>query len=106
MAGRKDWPTIDEQLDGEGIRRGTALERLVREHQDFGMLRQEEADDRIRLPLWLRVYWRRQHPELEVRPGDPTGGYPRALWRLYQWMLANQDLPGEAGEASGGGPAR
>jgi hypothetical protein len=105
MAG-PDWPTIEEQLGGAGIRPGTPLERLVREHQDFDRLRPEEADDHIGLPPWLRVYWRRQHPELAYRPGDPTGGYPRALSRLYQWMLANQDLPGQAGQIPGGGPAR
>jgi hypothetical protein len=93
-----EWPTVEEQLGRDGIRRGTALERLVREHQDFGVLRPEEARDRIGLPPWLRVYWRRQHPESRPRPGDPTGGYPRALRSLHRWMVTHQDLPGPAAD--------
>ncbi|HXM54041.1 MAG TPA: hypothetical protein VOB72_01535 [Candidatus Dormibacteraeota bacterium] len=89
----REWPTIEEQLASDGIRRGTALERLVREHQDFDLLRPEEAHDRIGLPPWLRVYWRRQHPDSAHRTGDPTGGYPRALRTLHRWMVAHQDLP-------------
>lgn len=73
---------------------GSALERLIRDNQDSGLLRADEASDRLGLPLWLRVYWRKQHPELEYRAGDPTGGYPRALRNLYTWMVANPDLQG------------
>src|SRR5262245_19756281 len=96
-----DWPTVEEQLARDGIRPGTALERLVREHQDVALVRPEEARDRVGLPLWLRVYWRRQHPESEPRPGDPSGGYPRALRNVHRWMLAHQDLPGRTDDAPG-----
>lgn len=87
------WPSTEEQLTRDQIRRGSALERLILENQDFDMLRPEEADDRIGVPLWLRVYWRKQHPELEYRDDDPTGGYPLTLRRVHAWMVANQDLP-------------
>ena len=35
---------------------------------------------------------RKNHPELEFDPNDPTGGYPLALRDLYLWMIHNQDL--------------
>jgi hypothetical protein len=68
---------------------------LVQENQDFQLLRPEEASDRIGIPLWLRVYWRKQHPELEYRRDDPTGGYPHVLRNLHGWMLAHPDLQPE-----------
>jgi hypothetical protein len=92
------WPSVDEQLDRDNVPAGSALERLIRGHQDFSLLRPEEATDQLGLPPWLRVYWREQHRELTYRPGDPTGGYPRVLKNLYAWMLAHPDLPGPPGE--------
>ena len=40
------------------------------------MLRAGEASDKIPVPLWLRVYWRKGHPEANYSAADPTGGYP------------------------------
>jgi IPT/TIG domain len=98
------WPAVDDQIAESA--RGTALERLIREHQDFSLLRPEEATDHLGLPPWLRVYWREQHRELTYRPGDPTGGYPRALKNLYAWMLAHPDLqPDRAERGAGAAPA-
>ena len=100
------WPSIEEQLaqaQSEPIARlaGTALERFIRENQDFELLSPEERpNDKIGLPLWVRVAWRKAHPELEYRAGDPTGGYPLALDALYEWMLAHPDL--EPGSERGG----
>jgi len=98
------WPSLEEQLEASKVKRGSALEKLIRENQDFRMLRHEEAHDRIRLPLWLRVYFRKQHPELRFPGHDPTGGYPLALRDLYIWMLEHQDLevPREPGRGEGG----
>jgi hypothetical protein len=59
------------------------------------MLRPEEASDRVRIPLWLRVHFRKNHPELTFPAGDPTGGYPLALRDLYLWMISHQDLKPE-----------
>ena len=91
------WPSAEEQLDQAQVPPGSALERLIRENQDFHLLRPEEATDRIGLPLWLRVYWRKRHPRASYPADDPTGGYPRALKNLHAWMLANPDLPAESG---------
>jgi hypothetical protein len=86
------WPSVDEQLNQDNVPPGSALERLIREHQDFHLLRPEEATDRVGVPPWLRVYWRKQHPELNYPADDPTGGYPRILGNLHAWMVAHPDL--------------
>src|SRR4029453_3463543 len=66
-------------------------------NQDFSLLRPEEAKDRIGIPLWLRVLWRRAHPEMVYSGKDPTGGYPLVLREVYEWMVTHQDLvPGPA----------
>lgn len=101
---RPNWPSLEEQLEASRVIPGSALERLIRENQDFDLLTPEEApDDKLRLPLWIRVYWHKQHPEIKPAPGDPTRGYPLALRDIYIWMLEHQDLkshehePGERG---------
>lgn len=73
------WPSFEEQLSKDRVEQGTALERLVQENQDFHLLRTEEANDKLGIPLWLRVAYRKQHPDQEFPADDPTGGYPRAL---------------------------
>jgi hypothetical protein len=97
------WPTLEEQLRTSRVKPGTALEKLVRENQNFEMLRPAEANDRLRLPPWLRVYWRKHHPEARYSGDDPTGGYPLALKDLYRWMLEFQDLPVQKGPESENG---
>ena len=97
------WPTIEEQLEDSKVARGSALEKLILEKQDFHMLRAEEAEDRLRLPAWIRVYWRKKHPEAKYSGEDPTGGYPLALRDLYNWMLRHQDLKPEEPESHEGG---
>jgi hypothetical protein len=87
------WPSVEEQLAAAKVVHGSALEKLIRENQDFHLLRLEEANDKIGLPVWLRVYWRKQHPEGAYSANDPTGGYPRVLKNLYAWMVLHQDLP-------------
>jgi hypothetical protein len=91
------WPSVEMQLAGDHVPPGSALERLIRENQDFHLLQPEEANDRVGLPLWLRVYWRKQHPARRVSRDDPTGGYPRALKDVYAWMVANPALPSDPG---------
>jgi len=86
------WPSVEQQLAQVNVVPGSALEQLIRNNQDFHLLRPEEANDKIRLPLWLRVYWHKQHPELIYSANDPTGGYPLALKDVYAWMLTHQDL--------------
>src|SRR5258706_9294053 len=86
------WPSLAEQLAAEHAKPGSGLEGLIRRNQDFSVLRPEEAHDRIGLPPWLRVFFRKAHPELVFSGADPTGGYPRALHELRQWLRTHQDL--------------
>jgi hypothetical protein len=86
------WPTVDEQLSAAKVISGSALERLIRDNQDVRILRPEEAHDHLGLPPWLRVYWRKAHPEGKYSSSDPSGGYPRVLKRYYAWMLSHQNL--------------
>jgi hypothetical protein len=96
------WPAIEEQLARDKVTPGSALEKLIRENQDFHMLRPEEAHDKLRLPPWLRVYWRKKHPDAVYK--GPSGGYPLLLMQIYKWMLLHHDLPTQQGpESSKGG---
>jgi hypothetical protein len=89
---RAAWRSVEEQLADARAAPGSALEKLIRENQDFGMLRSEENNDHLGLPPWLRVYWRKAHPEANYSAADPTGGYPRVLHRILRWMLTHHNL--------------
>jgi hypothetical protein len=103
---KSSWPSIKEQVDAERITRGSALEQLIKENQDFTLLDPREADDDADLPLWLRVYWRKNHPDAEHSAVNPGGGYPDTLYDIKNWMLAHHDLPwGTAGNPTPGIPA-
>jgi hypothetical protein len=86
------WPSLDRQLEVDRVVSGSALQRLIQENQDFQLLRPAEAADAIPVPPWLRVLWRKKHPDMEYRAGDPTGGYPHVLKEIHEWMLSHQDL--------------
>src|ERR1700738_993428 len=86
------WPSVEEQFAKAKVISGNALDKLIRDNQDFHLLRPEEANDNIGLPPWLRVYWRKHHPEGVYSANDPTGGYPRGLKNIHAWMLKNQNL--------------
>jgi hypothetical protein len=86
------WPSPDQQLKASRVQPGSALEKLILNNQDFGMLRAEEANDKIPVPLWLRVHWRKNHPEGNYSASDPTGGYPLVLKEMAEWMRLHQDL--------------
>lgn len=73
--------SLDEQLRAARARPGSALEALIRQNQDFSVLKGESP--RFDLPPWLRVYWRRAHPG--------STGYPLAIHRIHSWLLNNQD---------------
>src|SRR5258707_15778663 len=62
-APQADWPSFKEQTDKDHVVQGSNLEKLIAENQDFGLLRAEEAKDSLRIPLWLRVLWRKNHPD-------------------------------------------
>jgi len=86
------WPSLDRQLEADRVVSGSALQRLIQENQDFQLLRPAEASDTLPVPPWLRVLWRKQHPEMDYRADDPTGGYPYVLKEIHEWMLSHQDL--------------
>jgi len=93
------WPSLDKQLRQSRVQSGTALEKLIQANQEFKMLRPEEAGDKIPVPLWLRVYWRKAHPEVSYTAADPTGGYPHVLKEMAEWMMLHQELiPTDADE--------
>jgi hypothetical protein len=50
---------LNQEYDEFKIEKGSALERLVQENQDFEMLYTKEASDKRGLPPWLRVWWRK-----------------------------------------------
>jgi hypothetical protein len=87
------WPSVEEQLDASNVTRGSALERLIRDNQEFDLLDPREAEDEAGLPLWLRVYWRKTHPDVEHSTVNPGAGYPDVLYTIHNWMLEHHDLP-------------
>ncbi|HET9211230.1 MAG TPA: hypothetical protein VFR03_12565, partial [Thermoanaerobaculia bacterium] len=86
------WPTLGEQMRADRVAPRSALEALIAANQDFSLLRPEEAKDKIPVPLWLRVVWRRAHPGMTYSAKDPTGGYPLVLKEVHEWMLSHQSL--------------
>jgi hypothetical protein len=94
--GLAHFPSLDEQLKKAHVIPGSALEALIRQNQDFGKLKAKDADDQI-VPPWLKVYWRKGHPEANYdNDNDPTGGYPLVLKEVLEWMESHQDLkPGQ-----------
>lgn len=91
-AAAQTWPTLNQQLAKDKVRPGSALEKFIQGNQDFSVLRADEAKDLIRVPAWLRVSWRKSHPEGVYEASDPTGGYPFVLKEVHEWMLSHQDL--------------
>ena len=87
------WPSVEQQLHEVDVTRGSALENLIKDNQDFHHLQPEEAHDDVELPLWLRVYWRKNHPDVQHSTVNPGAGYPDVLYTIYAWMLAHHDLP-------------
>jgi hypothetical protein len=97
------WPAVENQLARDHVQPGTALEKLIRANQDFSLLRPEEANDKLLIPLWLRVNWRKAHPEGNYSSDDATGGYPLVLREVAEWMVHHQNLqtPPEALDVTG-----
>src|SRR5688500_783584 len=87
-----DWPTLADQLRAGAVEPRSALAALIAANQDFSLLRPEEVKDKVRIPLWLRVLWRRAHPDMVYSAADPTGGYPLVLKEVHEWMATHQDL--------------
>jgi hypothetical protein len=86
------WPTLKAQVQRIHAPAGSALEKLIQANQDFSLLRPDEAYDNLRIPLWLRVHWRKAHPEGNYSATDPTGCYPLVLKEVAEWMEEHPDL--------------
>src|SRR4029079_4576659 len=96
--GNGQFPSLDAQLKQAHAKPGSALDKLIRAHQNFGQLKKRGADYAEIVPAWLKVYWRKGHPEVNYdNDNDPTGGYPHVLKEVFEWMVSHQDLqPGPA----------
>lgn len=90
---RKARPSLDAQLQQAKAPKGSKLEAIIRENQDTELLAPEELDDKFPYPLWLRVWWRKQHPEVQMPATNPGGAYPEVLSQLHKRMTANPELP-------------
>ena len=90
--GPPQFPTLEAQLHAAHAIPGSALDKLIRQNQAFGQLKARDATDTI-VPPWLKVYWRKGHPEAKYdNDNDPTGGYPLVLKEVLEWMISHQDL--------------
>jgi hypothetical protein len=90
------WETLEQQFakkyEDIPIDPNSKLADLIRSNQEFSMLRADEANDKRGLPAWLRVWWRKNHPEEIYSADDPTKGYPHVLKEVLEWMVTHQNL--------------
>jgi hypothetical protein len=102
--GKPKWPSIQEQRAAAKAPRGSALEKLIQANQDFHLLHPDEAKDDVPLPPWIRVHWRKAHPDLVHPSVNPGAGYPDVLHTIHRWMISHPDSPlGSAGDPTKGG---
>src|SRR5258706_14283343 len=88
----KKFPSLDEQLKKAHAVPGSELEKLIKQNQNFDKLKDKDADDPI-VPPWLKVYWRKGHPEANYdNDNDKSGGYPLVLKEILEWMVSHQDF--------------
>jgi hypothetical protein len=103
MAGKPKPPTLKHQIESAEAPKGSALEKLIRANQDFDLLHPDEFEDAYPVPLWLRVAWRKQHPEVQLPAKNPGAAYPEVLSQAYRRMVANpNDAWGPDAAAAGG----
>lgn len=86
-------PSLEDQLQRAKAPKGSALEKLIRDNQDFDLLAPEELADSYPIPLWLRVVWRKQHPEITMPAKNPGAAYPEVLSQVYTRMVADPNRP-------------
>ena len=97
---KKPFPTLDEQLKKAHAKKGSKLEKLIKDNQDFSKLKDRDTEDEI-VPPWLKVYWRKGHPEANYdNDKDASGGYPHVLKEVLEWMMTHQDFQPGLSEAS------
>jgi hypothetical protein len=86
-------PSLQAQLSAAKAPAGSALAKLIENNQDFDLLDPQELHDDVPLPLWLRVHWRKAHPETPHPNINPGAGYPDVLYDIHARMLAHPDMP-------------
>jgi len=70
---------------------GTKLDTVRRMlDKQFNQLPPKDLEDQTPLPLWFRVYLRREFPDL---PKSGPYQYPRTANRILQRLLDNPDSP-------------
>src|ERR1051325_9982704 len=96
QAKQPEFPSLADQLKKAKAKPNSKLEKLIKDNQDFSKLKDKDADDPI-VPPWLKVYWRKGHPEADYdNDKDATGGYPLVLKEVLEWMMTHQDFkPGD-----------
>ena len=102
MADNQTTPSLERQLAEAKAPPGSALEQLVKDNQDFSLLEPQELNDDVNIPLWLRVYWRKQHPDVQHSKVNPGAGYPDMLFEILEWMQEHPDLPRGGGSQPAG----
>jgi hypothetical protein len=92
-------PGAEEQIAAAQVDPNSPLAQLIRENQPAELPAAMAADvtdpGEIDVPVWVRVYWRRQHPEAEFVAEDPTHGLPKALEQFADWLLTHPTLESE-----------
>ena len=69
---------------------GTKLDKLSKRlDAQFRLLPERDLEDTSALPIWFRVYMRKQYPEL---PRSGPYQYPRTAGRTLQWMLNHPNI--------------
>lgn len=89
MANTAQRPSVEEQIKSAKAPKGSRLEKMIRDNQDFSLLQPEEFGDNFPIPLWLRVAWRKQHPEVAMPARNPGAAYPEVLSQVYTRMVAD-----------------
>jgi hypothetical protein len=98
-------PTVTDQIKDARAPSGSVLEKMIRENQDFELLASDELNDDYPVPLWLRVLYRKQHPEITFPAKNPGAAYPEVLSQVYRRMVANPNhawAGNEPGETTAG----
>jgi len=84
-------PSLERQLKDSRVIAGSALETLIKQNQDFSILDPSEFHDDLPFPLWLRVFVRKTHPEIDFSSGKVR--YPLIMKEILSYMIRHQDLP-------------
>jgi hypothetical protein len=95
----KKAPGVERQIRDAKAPKGSPLERMIRQNQDFDLLAPEELDDEYPVPLWLRVAYRKQHPEIAFPDKNPGAVYPEVMSQVFRRMVANPNEKWEGPEA-------